>query len=47
MTKMLICKNLSVNECIKEISSLEYLIGMRFHANLIGAKAGVKILGIN
>lgn len=42
-----ICKNLSVNECIKEISSLEYLIGMRFHANLIGAKAGVKILGIN
>lgn len=42
-----IFKNLTVEEAIKEISSLEYLIGMRFHACLIAAKAGVKVLGIN
>lgn len=42
-----IVKNLSINEAIKEISSLEFLIGMRFHANLVGIKAGVKVLGIN
>ena len=39
--------NMSVPEAIEEISKLEYLIGMRFHANLIAAKAGVKVLGIN
>ena len=42
-----ISKNLSVNETIKELSKLEYLIGMRFHSNLVAAKAGVKVLGIN
>ena len=42
-----IYKNLSMQEAVIEISSLEYLIGMRFHACLIAAKAGVKILGIN
>lgn len=42
-----ILKNLTIDEAINEISSLEYLIGMRFHACLIGAKAGVKVLGIN
>ena len=40
-------KNMTIEETINTISSLEYLIGMRFHANLIAAKAGVKILGIN
>ena len=39
--------NMSVAEAIHEISELEYLIGMRFHSNLIAAKSGVKILGIN
>ena len=42
-----ILKNLSVEECINEISKLEYLIGMRFHSALIAAKSGVKVLGIN
>lgn len=42
-----IVKNLSINDAIKEISSLEYLIGMRFHANLVAVKSGVKVLGIN
>ena len=41
-----IIKNLSVSEAIETISSLEYLIGMRFHACLVGAKARVKTLGI-
>ena len=31
----------------EELSKLEYLIGMRFHACLVSAKAGVKTLGIN
>lgn len=39
--------NMSVAEAIHEISELEYLIGMRFHSNLVAAKSGVKILGIN
>ena len=45
--KTKIYKNLSVNDAILEISTLEYLIGMRFHSALVGAKAGVKTLGIN
>lgn len=36
-----------IDETISEISRLEYLIAMRFHACLVGAKAGVKTLGIN
>jgi len=39
--------NMSIQETIAELSKLEYLIGMRFHANLVAAKAGVKVLGIN
>lgn len=42
-----IISGLSVKDCIEELSSLEYLIGMRFHAALVAAKAGVKVLGIN
>lgn len=42
-----IYKNLSVNEVIKQISELEYLVAMRFHALLVGAKNNVKLLGIN
>ena len=32
---------------ILELSKLEYLIAMRFHACLIATKAKVKVLGIN
>jgi len=39
-------ENLTIDEVIKEISSLEYLIAMRFHAALIGLKSGVKVLPI-
>ena len=42
-----IYKNMSVPEAVNELSTLEYLIGMRFHANLVAAKSGVKVLGIN
>ena len=42
-----IYKNNSIIETIKNISNLEYLIGMRFHANLIAVKSRVKVLGIN
>lgn len=42
-----IYKSLSVENEIQELSKLEYLIGMRFHADLVAAKAGVKVLGIN
>lgn len=42
-----IIQNLTVEEAIKELSSLEYLIAMRFHACLAAAKAGVKVLAIN
>ncbi len=45
--KSKIYKNESILDIINLISGLEYLIGMRFHANLIAAKAGVKVLGIN
>lgn len=45
--KSIIYKNLSVYDVIKEISELEYLIGMRFHSLLVGAKNDVKLLGIN
>ncbi len=42
-----ILKNLTVQEALEKISSLEYLVGMRFHACLAGIKSGVKILGVN
>ena len=40
-------KGLSVNEVFEIISGLEYLIAMRFHANVVGIKAGIKTLAIN
>ncbi len=45
--KTKIYKNLSINDAIKTLSELEYLVGMRFHANLVASKAKVKVLGIN
>lgn len=38
--------NLCVNDAIEEIAKLETLIAMRFHAALIGFRAGVKVLPI-
>lgn len=45
--KTKIYKKLSIKEAVDLISSLEFLIGMRFHANLVATKANVKVLGIN
>ena len=42
-----ILKSLSLNEVLEVISDLEYLIGMRFHANVAAIKSGVKTLAIN
>lgn len=39
--------NMSINQIIELISGLEYLIAMRFHANVIGIKSGVKTTAIN
>ena len=47
MTNIEVLKELSVNNVIDTISNLEYLIAMRFHANVIGIKAGIKTLAIN
>ena len=42
-----VIKGLSVNEVFEKISDLEFLIGMRFHANGVAIKSGVKALAIN
>ena len=38
---------LSINDVFEKISELEYLVGMRFHANVVAIKSGVKTLAIN
>lgn len=38
--------NLPPNEIIEKISKLDYMIAMRFHANLIALKYGIKTLAI-
>ena len=42
-----ILSNLSLDSAIKSIAGLEYLVGMRFHANVVAINAGVKTLCIN
>ena len=42
-----ILSELSINDVFEKISDLEYLIGMRFHANVAAIKSGVKTLAIN
>lgn len=42
-----IFNQLNIDEVIEKISNLEYLIGMRYHANVIAVKSGVKTLAIN
>lgn len=38
---------LTLDEIIKEVCTLEYLVGMRFHSSLVAVKSGVKVLGID
>ena len=42
-----ILKNLSIRDVFEKVSDLEYMIGMRFHANVVAIKCGVKTLAIN
>ena len=42
-----VLSQLDIKGVIDAISNLEYLIAMRFHANVIGIKSGVKTLAIN
>lgn len=42
-----VLEGLSVNDVFERISDLEFLIGMRFHANVVAIKSGVKALAIN
>ena len=43
----LIINGYGVRDTMKEISKLEYLIGMRFHAVLAGLKSNVKVLPVS
>ena len=45
--KSTLYQNLNIKETVEVLSSVEYLIGMRFHACLISSKAKTKVLGIN
>ena len=42
-----VLSGLSINDVFEVISNLEYLIGMRFHANVVAIKCGVKTTAIN
>ena len=42
-----VVRNLSINDVFECISNLEYLVAMRFHANVVGMKSGVKTLAID
>ncbi len=42
-----VLNGLSINDVFETISGLEYLISMRFHADVVGIKTGVKTLAIN
>lgn len=42
-----VLSGLSINDVLEKISELEYMIGMRFHANVVAIKSGVKTLAIN
>lgn len=42
-----VLSGLSINDVFEKISGLEYMIGMRFHANVVAIKSNVKTLAIN
>lgn len=45
--KLEVLNSLSINDVFERVSSLEYMIGMRFHANVVAIKSGVRTLAIN
>ena len=47
ITNVKTLNNLDFENVIETISNLELLIGMRFHANVVGLKTGVKTVPIN
>lgn len=42
-----VMNGLSLNDVFETLSSFEYLVAMRFHANVVGIKSEVKTLAIN
>lgn len=44
--KTKIISNISIDEVVESFSSLDYLIGMRYHACLLALKYGIKTLGL-
>ena len=46
-TNIKVLENTSNDKVIDDISNLETLIAMRFHACLVGIKAGIKVIPIN
>lgn len=42
-----VLRELSINDVFEKVSALEYMIGMRFHANVVAIKSGVKTLAID
>lgn len=47
MKNLTVYEHLSSDEIFEHIQNLEYLIAMRFHANVVGIKSGVKTLAIS
>ena len=47
MERVQVLSNLPLNEVFDRISNLEYMIAMRFHANVVAIKSNVKTLAIN
>lgn len=47
LSNITVLNNLSINDVFEKISELEYMIAMRFHANVVAIKSGVKTLAIN
>ncbi len=47
MENAVVCEKLELDDVIEHIVNLEYLVGMRFHACVVGIKSGVKTLAIN
>ena len=42
-----VLSEMTINDVFDKVSELEYMIGMRFHANVVAIKSGVKTLAIN
>lgn len=42
-----VLSGLSIKDVFERVSDLEYMVGMRFHANVVAIKSGVKTLAIN